>query len=127
MEQPPQPQRQDARQHGGPAHGRRQRALLAGGAQGLRSQPPGIGVGAGGYTIARKRYRRDTLEVHHAHGYVVQTLADFGLAGLAVSLALLAAFLAAAGRTVALRPGAQPDRAPYPRSGSGCSRCWRSS
>ena len=71
---------------------------------------PGIGVGAGGYAIARKRYRRDTLEVRHAHGYVVQTLADFGVAGAAVSLALLAAFLASAGRTVALRAG---SRLPY--------------
>jgi tetratricopeptide (TPR) repeat protein len=68
---------------------------------------PGIGVGAGSYAIARKRYRRDTLEVRHAHGYVVQTLADLGVAGAAASLALLAAFLAAAGRTVALRAGSR--------------------
>jgi tetratricopeptide (TPR) repeat protein len=71
---------------------------------------PGIGVGAGGYTVARKRYRRDTLEVRHAHGYGVQTLADLGLVGAGLSLALLAAFLAAAARTVALRAG---GRAPY--------------
>ena len=42
------------------------------------------------------------LDVRHAHGYVVQTLADLGAVGLAVSLALLAAFLAAAGRTTGL-------------------------
>jgi tetratricopeptide (TPR) repeat protein len=40
--------------------------------------------------------------VRHAHGYLVQTAADLGLLGLAASLALLAAWLAAAGRTVAL-------------------------
>ncbi|HSD77168.1 MAG TPA: O-antigen ligase family protein, partial [Solirubrobacteraceae bacterium] len=60
------------------------------------------GVGADGYATARKRYRIDTLDVRHAHGYVVQTAADLGIAGLAVSLALLAAFLAAAGRATGL-------------------------
>jgi hypothetical protein len=57
---------------------------------------PGVGVGAGGYATARARYRTDNLDVLHAHGYVVQTLADLGLVGLAVSLALFAAWLAAA-------------------------------
>ena len=50
----------------------------------------------------RPRYRNDTLDVRHAHGYVVQTLADMGIVGMAVSLALLAAWLAAAQRTVGL-------------------------
>jgi cytochrome c-type biogenesis protein CcmH/NrfG len=57
---------------------------------------PVLGNGAGGYATARLRYRQDTLDVQHAHGYIVQTLADLGLVGLAVSLALLAAWLAAA-------------------------------
>ena len=61
-----------------------------------------LGVGAGGYATVRPRYRTDTLDVRHAHGYVVQTLADLGLVGMAVSLALLAAWLAAASRTVGL-------------------------
>jgi cytochrome c-type biogenesis protein CcmH/NrfG len=61
-----------------------------------------LGVGAGGYATVRPRYRNDTLDVRHAHGYVVQTLADMGIVGIAVSLALLAAFLAAAARTVGL-------------------------
>jgi O-antigen ligase len=61
-----------------------------------------LGVGAGGYATARLRYREDTLDVRHAHGYVVQTLADMGIVGLAVSLALLAAWLAAAQQTVGL-------------------------
>ena len=61
-----------------------------------------LGAGADGYATARRRYRRGILDVRHAHGYAVQTLADLGAVGLAVSLALLAAFLAAAGRTTGL-------------------------
>jgi O-antigen ligase len=68
------------------------------------------GVGADGYAIARRRYRIDTLDVRHAHGYVVQTAADLGLLGLGVSLALLAAFLAAATRTVGLWGPARGSR-----------------
>ena len=63
----------------------------------------GVGVGAGGYAIVRKRYRTADGAVRHAHGYVVQTAADLGLAGLAVSLALLAAWLASAARATGLR------------------------
>jgi hypothetical protein len=61
-----------------------------------------LGVGAGGYATGRPRFRNDTLDVRHAHGYVVQTLADMGIVGMAVSLALLAAWMAAAERTVGL-------------------------
>jgi O-antigen ligase len=61
-----------------------------------------LGVGAGSYATVRPRFRRDTLDVRHAHGYVVQTLADMGIVGMTVSLALLAAWLAAAQRTVGL-------------------------
>jgi len=70
------------------------------------------GVGAGGYATARPRYRRDTLDVRHAHGYGVQTLADLGWIGGAISLALLAAWLAAALVSTGLLPR---DRGrPYP-------------
>ena len=41
--------------------------------------------------------------MRHAHGYFVQTLADLGILGLGVSLALLAAWLAAAARTTGAR------------------------
>jgi hypothetical protein len=61
------------------------------------------GVGAGGYAIVRKRYRTADGAVRQAHGYVPQTAADLGLAGLAVSLALLAAWLASAARATGLR------------------------
>jgi hypothetical protein len=57
---------------------------------------PIVGVGAGGYPTARARYRSDTIDVQHAHGYVVQTLADLGLVGLALSLLLAAAWIVAA-------------------------------
>ncbi|MGI8557447.1 MAG: O-antigen ligase family protein [Solirubrobacteraceae bacterium] len=54
---------------------------------------PTVGVGAAGYPTARARYRSDRLEVQHAHGYVVQTLADLGIVGLALSLLGVGALL----------------------------------
>jgi hypothetical protein len=59
---------------------------------------PILGAGAEGYETARLRYRTEVLHVRQAHGYVVQTLADLGVVGLLVTLALLAAWLAAVGR-----------------------------
>jgi hypothetical protein len=59
---------------------------------------PVLGAGAEGYATARLRYRTETLDVRHAHGYIVQTLADLGIVGLVLTLALLAAWMAAAGR-----------------------------
>jgi cytochrome c-type biogenesis protein CcmH/NrfG len=59
---------------------------------------PALGAGAGGYATARLRYRTETLEVRHAHGFVLQTLADLGLVGLILALALMFAWMAAAGR-----------------------------
>jgi O-Antigen ligase/Tetratricopeptide repeat len=59
---------------------------------------PVLGAGAEGYATARLRYRTETLDVRHAHGYIVQTLADLGVIGLALTLALLVAWMAAAGR-----------------------------
>ncbi len=55
-----------------------------------------VGVGAGGYPTARTFYRSDTLEVQHAHGYIVETLADLGLVGMGLSLLLGGAWSAAA-------------------------------
>jgi hypothetical protein len=60
------------------------------------------GVGAAGYGTANKRYSQDRVTAQHAHGYVIQTFADFGLIGLGLSLALLASWWVAARR--ALRP-----------------------
>ena len=59
---------------------------------------PALGSGADSYRTARLRYRTVALDVGQAHGYIVQTLSDLGLVGLAGTLALLAAWMAAAGR-----------------------------
>jgi len=70
---------------------------------------PVRGAGAGAYVVARTRYRGDKLEVRHAHGYVVQILADLGLIGLGLSLvALLGWSVAAARATGSLRRGRMP-------------------
>ncbi|MFL5887422.1 MAG: O-antigen ligase family protein, partial [Thermoleophilaceae bacterium] len=63
------------------------------------------GTGAGTFGTARLHYRNNVLVSRHAHGYVMQTLSDLGLAGLAVTLALLVAWLWAAARTIGLRRG----------------------
>lgn len=59
---------------------------------------PALGAGAAGYETARLRYRTIPIDVRQAHGYVVQTLADLGIVGIALSLVLLIAWMAAAGR-----------------------------
>jgi O-antigen ligase len=59
---------------------------------------PALGAGAAAYQTARQRYRTETLEVRHAHGFVVQTLADLGLVGLILAFALLVSWMTAAGR-----------------------------
>ena len=64
----------------------------------VHATSPWVGVGAGAYGTVRTRFRTDTLAVRHAHGYVVQTLADLGWAGLAASLLAAFAWLAAAAR-----------------------------
>ena len=69
---------------------------------------PVIGVGAGGYTAARLIVREDDLDVLQAHGFLVQTAADLGVVGLAVTLALLAAWLAGTWR--ATGPWRGPQR-----------------
>ncbi len=69
------------------------------------------GVGAGGYATARLRFREDDLDVLHAHGHLVQTAADLGIVGLALTLALLAAWLASAVRATG------PWRGPGSRGG----------
>jgi cytochrome c-type biogenesis protein CcmH/NrfG len=62
------------------------------------SAHPALGAGAQGYEVARLRYRTGPLPVKHAHGFVVQTLADLGIVGLVLALALLGTWMAAAGR-----------------------------
>jgi hypothetical protein len=69
----------------------------------VHATEPWIGTGAGAYATVRTRFRTDVLAVRHAHGYVVQTLADLGWAGVALSLAAAAAWLLAALRATGLR------------------------
>jgi len=59
---------------------------------------PVLGAGADGYETASLRYRTAPLEVKHAHGFIVQTMADLGAIGLTLALALLLCWMAAAGR-----------------------------
>jgi Flp pilus assembly protein TadD len=59
---------------------------------------PALGAGARSFGTASLRYRTENLEANDAHGFVVQTLADLGLVGLAIALALLLSWMAAAGR-----------------------------
>ncbi|HKG02203.1 MAG TPA: tetratricopeptide repeat protein [Conexibacter sp.] len=65
---------------------------------------PWLGVGADGYATARKPIQPDRLRVRHAHGYVPQTLADLGLIGMGINVALLLAWLGAAARATGVRP-----------------------
>ena len=76
---------------------------------------PALGAGAAGYGTARLRYRTQNLDVRQAHGYLVQTLADLGLVGLALTLALLFAWMAAAGR--ATHPFNRRWSASWPKRG----------
>jgi Tfp pilus assembly protein PilF len=61
------------------------------------------GVGAVGYGTARTRYSQDKLIADHAHSYVIETFADFGLLGVLLSLGLLIAWAIATGRTLCAR------------------------
>lgn len=60
------------------------------------------GVGALGFGTARNRYP-DIYPIHHAHSYVIETFADFGLIGLALNLALLVSWGLAASRPLGWR------------------------
>jgi len=78
------------------------------------------GVGAVGFATAQPSssgpvWDPQHAHVVHAHGYVVETFADFGLLGLAISLGLLGAWCVATARTLELRwlrgPRAPPESA----------------
>ncbi|MGH2888113.1 MAG: O-antigen ligase family protein, partial [Solirubrobacteraceae bacterium] len=61
------------------------------------------GVGELGYGIARLAYTTSAAKSDQAHSYLVQTFADLGLVGLALTLALLASWVWAALRPLAVR------------------------
>jgi hypothetical protein len=71
---------------------------------------PAVGLGAGNFGIARLRHRTDLSVTRHAHGFVPQTMADLGVLGLAVTGALLIAWLVAAARATGLYPRRLPFR-----------------
>ena len=61
------------------------------------------GVGASGYGTARLRYTTNRYVSAQAHSYVIQTFADLGLLGIAITFALLLAWVRAALRPIAPR------------------------
>lgn len=63
------------------------------------------GAGAGSFAEAQLRFRKEPAQGKHAHGYALQTLADLGLIGLAVSLVALATWFVALRETLDLRRG----------------------
>ena len=67
-------------------------------------EEPIVGVGANGFATAALRFRDNALVSRHAHGYPMQTLADFGVLGLLVALAFAIAWLIAALRAVGATP-----------------------
>lgn len=69
---------------------------------------PVVGSGADGFTLARLKYRTDPGAASHAHGFIPQTMADLGLLGLLVALALLIAWAVAAARAVGIRRRGSP-------------------
>lgn len=69
------------------------------------------GVGAAGYGTARTRYTTDRLVAAHAHSYEIETLADFGLIGVAVTLGLFLAWALATARAVGFRRRGDPPAA----------------
>ncbi len=77
------------------------------------------GAGAGGFAIAHSRYYRSgpNLFVTHSHSYLVETFADLGLIGVALSLALLVAWAAAAARATGLQRRGPPTGSSAERIG----------
>jgi tetratricopeptide (TPR) repeat protein len=72
------------------------------------------GTGAGGFLTARAHYSNDVLVAGHAHSYVIETFADFGLLGILVSLGLLIAWGGATVRTLGRNRRREPRIASAP-------------
>ena len=62
------------------------------------------GVGAGAFEKARLRHRNDASVTQHAHGWIPQTMADLGIAGLVVTTLLFLAWVIAALSATGLVP-----------------------
>ena len=94
----------------------------------IHAESKAVGIGAGAYGLGRKRFRTSNLDVQHAHGYAVQTLADLGYVGLAVSLLAALAWIVAAlratgltGRRATAACRGTPSASGWSRSPSSCS------
>ncbi|MEJ7788565.1 MAG: O-antigen ligase family protein [Thermoleophilaceae bacterium] len=81
-------------------------------------EKPLIGRGANSFGIARLPHRREPRAADQAHGYLAQTLADLGLLGCVIVLALLAAWLTTAGRATGLLPRRRPRATDGPERGA---------
>lgn len=64
---------------------------------------PILGTGARGFSVAHLRYTKQAFTSPLAHNYLIETFADLGLVGVALSLALLVAWAMAAGRALGVR------------------------
>jgi O-antigen ligase/polysaccharide polymerase Wzy-like membrane protein/tetratricopeptide repeat protein len=71
---------------------------------------PAVGLGAGNFQTTRLRHRTDASVTRHAHGFVPQTLADLGIVGVALTTALLLAWLVGVARATGLHPRRLPFR-----------------
>jgi hypothetical protein len=65
---------------------------------------PVTGVGAGDFAVARLKFRNDTSVTRHAHGWLAQTIADFGLLGLVLTTLLFLTWAMAALSATGLLP-----------------------
>jgi O-Antigen ligase/Tetratricopeptide repeat len=84
----------------------------------IGAHAPLHGVGAGGFPILQPRYASDhRYRVQHAHSYVIETFADLGALGLAVSFVLLVGWALATARTFGWRAQKQGFEAPAVRAG----------
>lgn len=54
---------------------------------------PWHGTGADTYSVSRLPFRTDTIQVLHAHGFIPQVMADLGILGLLIVVALALAWL----------------------------------
>lgn len=71
------------------------------------------GTGANSFAIASLRYREETYRSGHAHGFIPQTMADLGLLGTVLAVALLIAWLVAAARATGLLRRRGEPRPPW--------------
>jgi hypothetical protein len=62
------------------------------------------GAGAGAFAVGRLRFRNDASVTRHAHGWIPQTMADFGVLGLVLTTLLFLAWAVAALSATGLLP-----------------------